>query len=286
MAYPYSSKEELVLPFFTGHQCGKTRDELAELDSESIGACELPAEDVSISSSQQPWKKAPRPNRARRTFRHAQLVVNQWLQRQRRPAAPRDERLPLSTIELILKNLDIRGAAGGDGRNDTDRRPLRPCPDSANGLYDRLELSRSVTRRGFSLRLLGRSITARPAWYVTSNELPRLLAPVLAEMKACLGYIAAFRARLDIWTEGRDHWLDLSHLRMCVFRLTGFWPHDVNHDLEAWSFGLPDDLTRLLYPQCGVFDHREMAMNLEGIVLGPGREAVNNLEGLLRLHRR
>lgn len=66
-----------------------------------------------------------------------------------------------------------------------------------------------------------------------------------------------------------------------MLRLMGYWPHDINHDLGAWSFGLPDDLARLVYPQCGRFDHMEMAMNLDVIVLGPGWEVVNNIEGLV-----
>ncbi|KAL1872384.1 hypothetical protein Daus18300_004354 [Diaporthe australafricana] len=195
MAFPYSSQEELALP--------RASQRLVKLEAGSS--------DVSISSSQKPCKEAPKPNKARRAFRHTQLAANQFLQRRRRATGPRNERLPLSAIELILQTLDIRGAAREDKQNATDRPPVRPCPPSANELYDRLELSRSVVRC-----VLGRGTTARPARYVTSEELPRLIAPVLADMRACLGYVAAFRSLLDLETEGSDQWLDLSHLRQCV----------------------------------------------------------------------
>ncbi|KAJ0123313.1 hypothetical protein J7T55_011778 [Diaporthe amygdali] len=285
MAFSYVSQEELALPLLTGSPVVGGKEELFELEAESIH--KLPAGDVGISVGQKSQKKAPRPNRARRAFRHTQLAVNQFLRRRHRADHPRNKRLPLSMVEVILRNLDIRGAATEEDKyRPTTRAPVRPCPHSAQDIYDRLQLSRRIARRGLTWRLYGCSITTRPAWCVTHDELPQLLSPVIAEMKACLGYVGAFRALLDIDNEGCDAWLDLSHLRMCVFRLMGYWPHDVKHNLEAWAFGLPDDLARLLYPQCGRFDHREMAMNLDWVVLGPGSEAVASLEGCVRVCER
>lgn len=302
-AFPYSSKEELSLPLSTAHG-----ENLVELDGESTQIHELAAEDVNTIPYQQPGEKAPRPNKASRAFRHAQLAVNHFIQRRHRAdATPRrdeDDRLPLPVIELILAHLDIRDAAAteGDSRQglpDGARAPARPCPTSAAELYDRLVYSRAVARRESSSpastlarRLLGSCDPAaarhgRTPCVVTWGELPRLLAPVAAEVRACLGGVAAFRAQLDLQSEGGcDRWLDLSHLRVCVFRLTGFWPHDVEHDAEAWAFGLPEDLTRLLYPQGGRFDHAEMAMNLDEVIVGPAWERLVKLEGIVRFHLR
>lgn len=56
----------------------------------------------------------------------------------------------------------------------------------------------------------------------------------------------------------------------------------MEHDAEAWAFGLPEDLVRLLYPQGGRFDHGEMAMNLDEVVIGPGWEGLAELEGIVR----
>lgn len=297
-AFPYLSKEELALQLSGNHQ-----EKLIELDAESTQIFELPAEDFSGPAHQRHGEKAPRPNRARRAFRHAQLAVNQFIQRQRRAdTTPKrvdeDDRLPLPAIELILAHLDIRDAAREeDTQEDFDgtRAPSQPCPASAGELYGRLVYSRAVARveassaASLAWRLLGTCDPAArhdPAVCVRRDELQGLLGPVVAEVRALLGYVAAFRSLLDLETEGCDRWLDLSHLRTCVFRLTGYWPHDTEHDLEAWAFGLPEDLTRLLYPQGGRFDHREMAMNLEQVVLEPGWEKLVKLENILRFHQR
>lgn len=287
-AFPYTSKEDLVFP-------------VIELEGESNGIYELPAENYNTPDHTHPENKAPRPNKARRAFRHAQLAVNQLIQRRRGADIPRgeDDRLPLHVIEHLLAHLDIRGAAE-EADNQVFfgvRAPARPCPSSADELYDRLAYSRAVARRESSFhssslarRLLGSCDPAarRPdlECCVTWAELPRLLGPVVAEMRACLAYVAAFRSLLDLKTEGCDHWLDLSQLRTCVFLLTGYWPHDVEHDAEAWAFGLPEDLVRLLYPQGGRFDHGEMAMNLDEVVIGPGREGLAELEGILCFRQR
>ncbi|KAG6367344.1 hypothetical protein INS49_001532 [Diaporthe citri] len=296
MAFSYSSKEELSLPLSTGH-----KESFIELDSESTQIYELPAEDVNTAPNQQPGNKAPRPNKASRAFRHAQLAVNQFIQRRHRanvtPRRDDDDRLPLPVIELILAHLDIRDAAAEEDSQGLlygARAPAMPCPTSAAELYGRLVYSRAVARResspcSLAWRLLGSCDPAArhdPASCVTWGELPRLLGPVAAEMRACLGYVAAFRSQLDLRAEGCDHWLDLSHLRLCVLRLTGYWPHDVEHDHEAWAFGLPEDLTRLLYPQGGRFDHGEMAMNLDEVIIGPGWERLVKLEGIIRFHQR
>lgn len=283
-AFPYPSKEDLALPLFAGHE-----EKLIE----------LPAEDFNTPPPQQPGEKAPRPNKARRVFRHAQLAVNQFVQRRRRTDGSRegDDRVPLPMVELILAHLDIRGAAPEEDDRQVlyrARAPVRPCPSSADELYDRLVYSRAVARRESSPSSLARRVLEScdpaqrhdPASCVTWDELPRLLKPAVEDMKACLGYVAAFRSRLDLETEGCDHWLDLTHLRARVFRLTGYWPHDTDNDLEAWAFGLPEDLVRLLYPQGGRFDHREMAMNLDGVILGPGWERVVKLEGIIGFHQR
>jgi hypothetical protein len=245
-------------------------------------------------------REAPRPNRASRAFRHAQIATRQFIQQRwcRVDMAPRryedtDGHLPLCAIELLLANLDIRG------NEDlvTARSPARPCPTSADELYDRLIRSREVARRGRShrgLRLLARSVLesceppARPGVtdYVTLAELPWLLAPVLDEVEGCLRYVDKFRARLDLEAEGRradDDWQDLSHLRERVFRLTGFWPRDVENDREAWAFGLPEDLTRLLYPQCNTFSHAEMASNLEKVIIGPTCDKLVKLKKMVLL---
>lgn len=207
-----------------------------------------------------------------------------------------DERLPLSVIELLLAQLDIRGAARDAGEEGADsfgvRAPVRPCPTSAEELYDRLVYSRDVQRRRRShplaWRLLGScDPVARhdSAYLVTWAELPMLLEPVVAEMKLCLGYMAVFRSRLDLESQGCDYWLDLSQLRKCVFRLTGFWARDIEHDLEAWAFGLPENLIRLLYPQCGRFDHEQMAINLDEVIMGPAWDRLVKLESIVRLHQ-
>lgn len=281
-AFPYPSKEELSIP-------------LIELEGESNQIFELSAEDVNTTTHPYPGNRAPRPDKARRAFRHAQIAVNQLIQRRRGADVPRgeDDRLPLPMIELLLAHLDIRGAADEAGNQVffEVRAPARPCPSSADEPYDRLAYSRAVARResshsSLARRLLGSCDPAarRPdlEFCVTWAELPRLLEPVIAEMRVCLGYVAAFRSLLDLKSEGCDHWLDLSQLRTCVFRLTGYWPHDVEHDAEAWAFGLPEDLVRLLYPQGGRFDHGEMAMNLDEVVTGPGWEALAKLEGIAR----
>lgn len=293
-AFSYSSKEELALPGSSGHGA-----KFIELDGESTQIHELPAEDVNAPAhQQQPGEKAPRPNKANRAFRHAQIAVNQFIQRRHRaevtPRRNEDDRLPLPVIELILAHLDIRDAATEKDSQGLYgvRAPAMPCPTSAAELYDRLVYSRAVARReashsSLAWRLLGSCDPAArhdPALCLTRDEIPRLLRPVVAEMRACLGYVAAFRSLLDLKTEGCDHWLDLSHLRLCVFRLTGYWPHDIEHDHEAWAFGLPEDLTRLLYPQGGRFDHREMAMNLDEVIIGPGWERLMKLEGMIRFH--
>ncbi|KAK7720912.1 hypothetical protein SLS64_001205 [Diaporthe eres] len=296
MAFSYSSKEELSLPLSTTHE-----EKPVELDGLSTQIHELAAEDINTPAHhQQPGEKVPRPNKASRAFRHAQLAVNQFIQRRQManvsPRRDEDERLPLTVIELILAHLDIRDAAAevdSQGLYGV-RAAAMPCPTSAAELYDRLVYSRAVARRGSSpsslaWRLLGSCDPAArhdPALCITRDELPRLLGPVVAEMRACLGYVAAFQSLLDLETEGCDHWLDLSHLRLCVFRLTGYWPHDIDHDHEAWAFGLPEDLTRLLYPQGGRFDHREMAMNLDEVIIGPGWERLVKLEGIIRFHQR
>lgn len=292
-AFPYPSKEDLALPLSAGHE-----EKLIELDGEFTQIYELPAEDFNTALPQQPGETAPRPNKARRVFRHAQLAVNQLIQRRRRADGPRDadNRVPLPMIELILAHLDIRDAAEGDRQASYGaREPARPCPSSADELYDRLVYSRAVARResssppSLARRVLESCDPAQrhdPASCITWDELPGLLGPAIVEMKACLGWIAGFRSLLDLETEGCDHWLDLTHLRMCVFRLTGYWPHDVDNDLEAWAFGLPEDLVRLLYPQGGRFDHREMAMNLDGVIIVPGWERVVKLEGIIRFHQR
>ncbi|KKY37633.1 hypothetical protein UCDDA912_g02389 [Diaporthe ampelina] len=297
MAFPCLSKEELGLPLSADYQ-----EKLTELDGERTQIFELPAEDVSGPTHQQPGEKAPRPNKARRVFRHAQLAVNQFIQRQRRAdKAPErddeDDLLPLSVIELIIAHLDIRDAAGEeDSQEDLNgaRSPARPCPTSADALYDRLVYSRAVARRGSSsasslawwlLESCDPAARRDPAFCVTRSELPHLLGPVVAEMRALLGYVAAFRSLLDLRTEGCDHWLDLSRLRTCVFRLAGYWPHDTEHDLEGWAFGLPEDMARLLYPQGGRFDHREMAMNLDGVIIGPGWVNLVKLESIIRLYQ-
>lgn len=289
-AFSYSSKKELSLPLSTTHE-----EKPVELDGDCTQIYELAAEDVNTPAhQQQPGEKAPRPNKASRAFRHAQLAVNQFIQRRQManvsPRRDEDERLPLPVIELILAHLDIRDAAAevdSQGLYGV-RAPAMPCPTSAAELYDRLVYSRAVARResspsSLAWRLLG---SRDPALCVTRDELPCLLGPVVAEMRACLGYVAAFRSLLDLETEGSDHWLDLSHLRLCVFRMTGYWPHDIDHDHEAWAFGLPEDLTRLLYPQGGRFDHREMAMNLDEVIIGPGWERLVKLEGIIRFHQR
>lgn len=295
-AFSYPSKEELSLPLSTAHG-----ENLVELDAESTQIHELAAEDVNTLPYQQPGKRAPKPNKASRAFRHAQIAVNQFIQRRHRadatPGRDEDDRLPLPVIELILAHLDIRDAATeGDSQGllGGSRAPAMPCPSSAAELYDRLVYSRAVARRESSPSSLARRLlrscdpAARhdPAPCLTWDELPRLLGPVAAEIRACLGYVAAFRSQLDLKSEGCDHWLDLTHLRLCVFRLTGYWPHNVEHDHEAWAFGLPEDLTRLLYPQGRRFDHREMAMNLDEVIIGPGWERLVKLEGLIRFHLR
>lgn len=305
-AIPYSFKDEPTLPLSFGHE-----DKLIKLDgdympihelpAENFKFYELPTEDVNSPPQQQPRKKAPRPNTASRAFRHTQLAVRQFIQRRRRrvDAAPRrhncdaDDCLPLPVIELLLAHLDIRGAARNkEDEEDFDvaRSPARPCPTSADELYDRLVYSRDVARRRRSHRPLAWRVlgscdpAARHdlAYCVTWAELPRLLEPVVAEMKACLGYMEAFRNCLNLKAEGCDYWLDLSPLRQCVFRLTGFWPHDIEHDFEAWAFGVPEDLTRLLYPQCGWFDHEEMAFNLDEVIIGP---TWDKLENIVRLQQ-
>lgn len=295
-AFAYSSKEELALQLSSGHQ-----EKLFELDGESAQIFELPAEDVNTLNCQLPEQKASRPNKASRAFRHTQLAVNHFFQRRHRAdAAPRRDgkngngRLPLPLIQLILARLDIRDAAReDDGQATYQAHPAaRPCPTSADDLYDRLVYSRAVARResspsSLALRLLGCcDPAARYDPCVTRGELSQLLEPVVADMRAALNYLEAFQSRLDLKTEGCDYWLDLSQVRTCVFRLTGYWPHDVEHDLEAWAFGLPEDLARLLYPQGGRFDHRDMAMNLDEVIIGPAWEKLAGLESTIRLHQR
>ncbi|KAH8754116.1 hypothetical protein F5883DRAFT_187039 [Diaporthe sp. PMI_573] len=285
----YSLEEEPTLPLSFGHE------KLIELDGDYMPVHELPAEDVNSSLQQRiqqrPGKKAPRPNKASRAFRHAQLAVRSFIQRRRRRVyvAPRhndvDDRLPLSVIELLLTQLSIRAPARnkeGDEDFVGARSPARPCPTSADQLYDRLVYSRDVARRRKCHHPAARH---ELAYCVTWAELPWLLEPVLAEMKACLDYMETFRGRLNLETEGCDYWLDMSHLRRCIFRLMGFWPHDIEHDLEAWAFGLPEDLTRLLYPQCGRFDHEEMAFNLDEVIIGPVWDRLFKLENIVRLHQ-
>lgn len=293
-AFPYPSKEDLALPLFAGHE-----EKLIELDGEYTQIYELPAEDFNTPPPQRPGDRAPRPNKARRVFRHAQLAVNQFVQRRRRADGSRegDDRVPLPMIELILAHLDIRGAAPEEDDRQVlygARAPARPCPSSADELYDRLMYSRAVARResspsSLACRVLESCDPAQrhdPSSCVTWDELPRLLKPAVEDMRACLGYVEAFRSLLDLETEGCDHWLDLTHLRGCIFRLTGYWPHNTDNDLEAWAFGLPEDLVRLLYPQGGRFDHGEMAMNLDGVILGPGWQRVVKLEGIIGFHQR
>lgn len=287
-AFPYSSKVQLALPLY---------EEPIELEGESTQIHELPA-DVDTAPDEQPGHKAARPNKAHRAFRHAQLAVNQFVRRRHSAdETPRDNdnRLPLPVIELILAHLDVRDAAEDRQAFYGTRAPARPCPSSADELYDRLMYSAGIARReplSLAQRVLGSCDPAasrhdrRTAFCVTRDEIARLLQPVIAEMRACLFGVAAFRSQLDLKTEGCDYWLDLTHLRSCVFRLTGYWPHDVDHDLETWAFGLPEDLARLLYPQGGVFDHREMAMNLDEVIIEPGWEGLAKLENILRHHQR
>lgn len=198
-------------------------------------------------------------------------------------------------IELILAHLDIRGVAQGLEQDRTYcaglRAPERPHPTSAGGLYDRLICSRDAAQwhsfHPLASWLLRCDLAARfdAASCITWTELPGLLRPVIEEMRACLSYIEAFQSRLDLETLGCDYWLDLSQLRQSVFRLTGFWPRDTGHDHEAWAFGLPEDLARLLYPQCGKFDHADMSLNLDEIVVGPAWDKLLKLEAITRLHQ-
>ncbi|POS80811.1 hypothetical protein DHEL01_v200778 [Diaporthe helianthi] len=318
MAFVYPSEEELSRPLSFGPEEGKPTKlrfegylPVHELAADEVHSHmhELPADDTAVNKAlQQPRKKAPRPNKASRTFRHAQLAARQFIQHRRRRAdgvvterVDADSRLPISVIELILALLDVRGVArGSEERLVGDaycagvRAPERPCPTSAGELYDRLIYSRDSARsqgRGaiplasWLLRSCDPGARFDAAFCVTWAELPQLLKPVIAEMRASLGYMEAFRSRLDLETEGCDYWLDLSHLRQCVFRLTGFWPHDSEHSHEAWAFGLPEDMVRLLYPQCDRFDHAEMALNLDEVLVGPTWDKLVKLEAIARLNQ-
>lgn len=302
-AFAYSSELSLPLSFGYGVKLIEPISDVylpaQELPADDLHFHELLVDDSAVGSVQQRAnKKAPRPNKASRAFRHAQLAARQFVQqRRRRPdaAVAKRERLPLSVIELILAHLDIRGAAHGSEDDDTYagvRAPERPCPASAGGLYDRLVCSQHAARRQRSspiaswlLRSCDPAARSDAEFCIEWTELPELLGPVVEDMRACLSYIEAFQSRLDLKTDRCDYWVDMSHLRQCVFRLTGFWQRDTEHNHEAWAFGLPEDLSRLLYPQCGKLDHAEMSLNLDEVILGPAWDKVMKLEAITRLHQ-
>ncbi|KAG8168182.1 hypothetical protein KVR01_003871 [Diaporthe batatas] len=298
MAFAYSSYEELSLPISLGHS-GKLIDLSSddrlpqELPADDLRFHELPVDDIAVDScAQRRPKKAPRPNKASRAFRHAQLAARQFIRQRQHTAdaavakrVESNEHLPLSVIELVLSHLDVRGVAQNSEEDGAW------IPECAGGLYNRLVYSRHAARRqafkplaSWLLRSCDPAARFDAAFCVTWTGLPQLLRPIIEDMRACLSYIEAFQSCLDLETEGCDYWLDLTHLRECVFRLTGFWPHDIKHDEEAWAFGLPEVLIRLLYPQCGRFDHADMSMNLDEVIVGPAWNKLMKLEAIIRLH--
>ncbi|ROV94184.1 hypothetical protein VSDG_05707 [Cytospora chrysosperma] len=212
----------------------------------------------------------------------------------------RGHAIPFSSIQELLRLLDISDAYRTPS-DDARRQPVRPCPFAAQGLYDRLLLAR---RHAWWLPVLpkrvlllggggggggGRSrkngnTSRRRSWYIADSELSVLLEPVVVEMRACLEYVESFCRLLETTTRGRrrdEYWVDLSELRTCVLKLTGFWPHGVEEDYPGYAFDLPSGLGMLLFPQI-CLDRDEMMENLEELVLGPGRDRLMRLEVIAR----
>lgn len=213
------------------------------------------------------------------------------------PREPRGHAIPFPLIQELLRLLDMSDAYRTPSDN-ARRQPVRPCPFAAQGLYDRLLLARRhswwlpvLPKRALLLggRGNGRSgkngnTSRRRSWYIADSELSVLLEPVIAEMRACLEYVESFCRLLETTTRGRrrdEYWVDLSELRTCVLKLTGFWPHGVGEDYPGYAFDLPSGLGMLLFPQI-CLDRDEMMENLEELVLGPGRDRLVRLEVIAR----
>lgn len=239
-------------------------------------------------------------NTLRGTVRQAKNALNLIAATCREGVHPRESgghAIPFSLTQELLCLLDISDVYRTPSDN-ARRQPVRPCPSMAQELYDRLLLARRHARWLPALRkralLLGVSpsgtngnTTRQRPWYITDSELSVLLEPVVVEMRACLEYVESFCRFLETTTggsRGRDYdWVDLSELRTCVFKLMGFWPHDVEHNYPGYAFDLPSDLGLLLYPQLQIsLDRGEMVQNLEEVVLGPGWDRLMRLEVIAR----
>lgn len=234
-------------------------------------------------------------NTLRKTVRQAKRAFKLFATTHKGGLTPRDA-IPLPLIQELCCLLDISDVYRTP-LNDARRQPAKPCPFAAQELYDRLLLAR---RRAWwvpalpTRTLLGggggggrrgkdRGNPQRRPWYITDSELARLLEPVVGEMRACLEYVESFcrflRTTAGERRRGIGAWGDLSELRTCVFKLMGFWPHDVEEDYPGYAFDLPSELCMLLYPQV-CLDLDEMVNNLEEIVLGPGWDSLRRLEAI------